>query len=199
MSDEEIAALEGFGRDYDEAMRRGDWEETYSMLDEESRQEFTEEEWAGKQQTLADEGGPPAPLESVGVEQEEQVADGPVTVRMSYKDGSDAAMTALIPQVVEDPADSGVPKRLFTEEEVSELDGLPQVLNEGFSPTGDQVAWARKVAEAFTLSVADGRSSIGLEGKMIDKPVADRAQSILSQTEAIEAFEASKPTGEAKG
>lgn len=74
-----------------------------------------------------------------------------------------------------------------------------RVLNEGFSPTGDQVAWARKVAEAFSLSAADGWSSIGLEGKMVDKPIADRAKSILSQTEAIETFEASKPTNEAEG
>ena len=34
---------------------------------------------------------------------------------------------------------------------------------------------------------------------MVDKPVADRAKSILSQTEAIEIFEASKPTSEAEG
>lgn len=73
-----------------------------------------------------------------------------------------------------------------------------QVLNEGFSPTRDQVAWARTVVDAFSLSAADGRSSIGLEGKMVDKPVADRAKSILSQTEAIETFEASKPTSEGR-
>lgn len=68
-----------------------------------------------------------------------------------------------------------------------------QVLNEGFSPARDQVAWARKVAEAYALSTADGRSSTGVEGEMVDKPVADRARSILSRTEAIETFEAGKP------
>lgn len=121
MSDEEIAALEEFGRDYDEAMRRGAWEETYSMLDEESQQEFTEQEWAEKQQTLVETTGLPAPLESVGVEQEEQVADGPVILRLSYADGTEETMTVLIPMVVEDPSDSGVPKRLLTDEEISEL------------------------------------------------------------------------------
>lgn len=130
MSDGEIAALEGFGRDYDGAVRRGDWEETYSMLDEDSRQEFTEEEWSEKQQILMGSTGIPPPLESVGVEQEEQVADGPVTVRTTYEDGSDAAMTAYIPQVVEDPGDSGEPKRLLTGEEVSELEGLPSFPSE---------------------------------------------------------------------
>ena len=29
------------------------------MLDEESRQKFAEEEWAAKQQDLAEDGGPP--------------------------------------------------------------------------------------------------------------------------------------------
>ncbi len=130
MSDEEIAALEEFGRDYDEAVRREDWEETYSMLEESSQQEFTEEEWAEKQQILMDTTGPPAPLESVGVEQEEQVADGPVTIRMTYEDGSDETMTALIPQVVEDPSESGEPKRLLTEEEISELEDLPSFPSE---------------------------------------------------------------------
>jgi len=125
MSDGEIAALEEFGHDYDEAARRGDWEETYSMLDEDSQQEFTEEEWAEKQQILTDTTGSAPPLEGVTVEQEEQVADGPVTVRLLYEDGTDEAMTAYIPQVVEDPGDSGVPKRLLTEEEISELEELP--------------------------------------------------------------------------
>ncbi len=125
MSDEEIAALEKFGRDYDEAVRLEDWEETYSMLDESSQQEFTEEEWAEKQQILLDTTGSASPLESVSVEQEEQVADGPVTVRMSYENGSDVTMTALIPQVVEDPSESGVPKRLLTEREITELEDLP--------------------------------------------------------------------------
>lgn len=69
-----------------------------------------------------------------------------------------------------------------------------EILNEGFSPTEDQEAWARKVTEAFSLSAADGRSSTSVEGEMVDKPVVERARSVLSQREAIEAFEASKPT-----
>lgn len=71
-----------------------------------------------------------------------------------------------------------------------------QILNKGFSPTGAQVAWARKVAEVFSLSTAAGRSSTSVEGKMVDKPVADRARSILSQVEAIETVDAGKPTSD---
>jgi len=141
MSDEEIAALEGFGRDYDEAVRREDWEETYSMLEESSRQQFAMEEWAEKQQILIDTTGSPAPLQAVSVEQDEQAADGPVTIRLSYEDGSDETMTALIPLVVDDPSDSMVPKRLLTEEEISELEGLPSFPTESTtSPTPEATA-----------------------------------------------------------
>jgi hypothetical protein len=100
------------------------------MLDEESQQEFTEEEWAEKQRILLDTTGSSAPLEGVSVEQEEQVADGPVTVRLSYEDGSDETMTAYTPQIVEDPGDPGGPKRLLTEEEISELEELPSFPSE---------------------------------------------------------------------
>ncbi len=70
-----------------------------------------------------------------------------------------------------------------------------RVLNEGFSPTDEQVEWARRVVEAFSLSIADGRSSTSLEGKMIDAPVADRARSILERKNAVEAIEDRKPSG----
>jgi hypothetical protein len=125
MSDEEIASLEEFGRRYDEAVRGEDWEATYSMLDESSQQQFTEEEWAQKQQVLIDASGPPAPLERVTVEQDEEAADGPVTLRLSYEDGTAESMMAMIPMVVDDPGDSGEPQRILTEEEISKLEELP--------------------------------------------------------------------------
>ena len=134
MSSEEIASLEEFGRDHDEAVGREDWEATYSMLDESSQQEFTEKEWAEKQQALAETTGSSALLESVNVEQEEQVADGPVTVRLSYEDGTEETITTIIPMVVEDESDSGVPKRYLTEEEVSELEQVSTSSSSSVSP-----------------------------------------------------------------
>jgi citrate lyase subunit beta/citryl-CoA lyase len=74
-----------------------------------------------------------------------------------------------------------------------------RVLNEGFSPTDEQVEWARRVVEAFSLSIADGRSSTSIEGKMIDAPVADRARSILERKSAVEAIEDRKPSGGSRG
>ena len=61
---------EEFGRMYDETARSENWEETYSMLDEYSQQEFTEEAWVAKHQALRDASGPPSPLESVNAENE---------------------------------------------------------------------------------------------------------------------------------
>ncbi|QIN82782.1 hypothetical protein GBA63_09065 [Rubrobacter tropicus] len=124
MSDGEISSLEEFGREYDEAVRREDWEETYEMLDGSSQEEFTEDEWAEGQQALADESGVPASLESVSVTQEEEATDVPVDVNLAYEDGSQETILAGIPLVMEDPADSGGPRRYLTEEEISELDGL---------------------------------------------------------------------------
>ena len=167
MSEEEIASLEEFGRRYDEAVRREDWEATYSMLDESSQQQFTEEEWAQKQQGLIDASGPPAPLERVTVEQDDEAADGPVTLRLSYEDGTEESMMAMIPMVVDAPNDSGEPKRILTEEEISKLEALPSFPTESTmsaSPevttsdasgqsTGEMEAEAREAAEEYYRAV----------------------------------------------
>jgi citrate lyase subunit beta/citryl-CoA lyase len=46
-----------------------------------------------------------------------------------------------------------------------------------FRPTDDELAWARKVLDA----AGDGAVTV-LDGKMIDKPVVDRARRILART-----------------
>jgi citrate lyase subunit beta/citryl-CoA lyase len=63
-------------------------------------------------------------------------------------------------------------------------------LNTHFSPTTAEVAAARKLVTAFEAAQADGRASVGVEGKMVDIPVAARAQRILTRATAIEAKEA---------
>ncbi len=108
--------LEEFGYEYDEANRRGDWEETYSMLSESSQQEFTEEEWAEKQQAIRDANGTPAPLESVTVELEETMSDAPGTVTLNYQDGTQEDLTVTTFRAVTDPNDDGGPRRILTEE-----------------------------------------------------------------------------------
>ncbi len=125
--EQEDAQLEQFARRYDEAIRRGDSEATYSMLDESSQQQFTEEEWAQKQQALIDVNGLPAPLDGVTVDQNEEVTDVPARVTLYYEDGTQETIVAGVPMVVKDPSDAGEPKRFLTEEEISELEELSSV------------------------------------------------------------------------
>lgn len=50
------------------------------------------------------------------------------------------------------------------------------IVNDAFSPTEDEVAWARRVTEAF--ETANG-AAVAVDGKMVDRPVVQRAQYIL--------------------
>jgi citrate lyase subunit beta/citryl-CoA lyase len=65
-------------------------------------------------------------------------------------------------------------------------------LNVYFSPAAEEVAHARKVVAAFEAAVAEGRASVGVEGKMVDIPVAERARRLIARADAIEAKEARK-------
>lgn len=70
-----------------------------------------------------------------------------------------------------------------------------EILNVGFSPPEEQVVWARKVVDAFSASVAEGRASTSVDGRMIDIPVAERAQSILERLRGIRDLDARKTEG----
>lgn len=65
-------------------------------------------------------------------------------------------------------------------------------LNTHFSPAVDEVTYARRVISAFDEAEATGRGSVGIDGKMIDIPVVERARHVLARAEAIEAKEARK-------
>lgn len=52
-------------------------------------------------------------------------------------------------------------------------------LNEVFRPSGEEVAWAGKVVDAFDQSEAKGQAVIQVDGKMIEYPIANRARRIL--------------------
>jgi citrate lyase subunit beta/citryl-CoA lyase len=52
-------------------------------------------------------------------------------------------------------------------------------INEGFTPTADEVARARAVIEAFDAH--PGVGALKLDGKMIDRPHLLQAQRILAQ------------------
>ncbi len=64
--------------------------------------------------------------------------------------------------------------------------GIP-VLNEEFMPTEEEVGHARRLVEAYDQAMRDGLGAISLDGKMIDVPVAIRAQRLVARYEAIKA------------
>lgn len=54
------------------------------------------------------------------------------------------------------------------------------VVDQGFLPTYEEIEWAQRVVLALENSFAEGRGACALDGKMIDAPVASRAQRILA-------------------
>ena len=61
------------------------------------------------------------------------------------------------------------------------------IINEMFGPSADEVAYARKVVDAWDQAEAQGRGSLSLDGRMIDVPVVKRAQNLLTLAATIEA------------
>jgi citrate lyase subunit beta / citryl-CoA lyase len=53
------------------------------------------------------------------------------------------------------------------------------IVHEVFSPTQQELAYARKVVEAFEAAEKLGIASVNLDGKMIDYPVMKRARQLL--------------------
>lgn len=55
------------------------------------------------------------------------------------------------------------------------------VINEGFTPSEDEIARARRIVEAYDDALSRGTGAISLEGAMIDVPVAERARALLER------------------
>jgi citrate lyase subunit beta / citryl-CoA lyase len=73
--------------------------------------------------------------------------------------------------------------------------GQVPIVNEEYTPSAEEAAYARRVVEENAKAAAAGRGSFAIEGKMIDVPVVVRAQRLLARLAAIEAREARKRTG----
>lgn len=54
------------------------------------------------------------------------------------------------------------------------------VVNEGFGPTPEEVAWARRVVVAAETARAQGQGAVLLDGRMIDRPIEERARHWLA-------------------
>jgi citrate lyase subunit beta/citryl-CoA lyase len=57
------------------------------------------------------------------------------------------------------------------------------IVNRVFSPNESEVAWARRVVEAYEDNVARGEGVFALNGKMVDLPVVERARRVLDEVE----------------
>ena len=52
-----------------------------------------------------------------------------------------------------------------------------------------EVAYARRIVEAWNKAQSEGRGSLAMDGRMVDVPVVKRAQNLLAFADAIEAAE----------
>ncbi len=60
-------------------------------------------------------------------------------------------------------------------------------INEVFSPSVEEIAYAKRVMEAWEQAEAGGRGSLALDGRMVDVPVVKRAQNLLALADAVQA------------
>lgn len=61
------------------------------------------------------------------------------------------------------------------------------VLNAAFAPSAQEIAHAEGLLAAFDAALADGLGAVAYKGKMIDKPIVDRARRVLTARDRIAA------------
>lgn len=66
------------------------------------------------------------------------------------------------------------------------------ILNEVFSPSMEELSWARSVMECFEKAVAEGRASTSLDGKMVDTPIYKQALALIEEAQSIGILEKRK-------
>jgi citrate lyase beta subunit len=57
-----------------------------------------------------------------------------------------------------------------------------RVVNHVFGPATEDVAWARRVLDAYDEGLSTGRGVVALDGQMIDLPVVERARRVLAES-----------------
>jgi citrate lyase subunit beta / citryl-CoA lyase len=62
--------------------------------------------------------------------------------------------------------------------------GQIETINACFSPSADEIEWARRVVAAFDAAAAQGRGSTSLDGRVVDVPVVKRARALLALIDA---------------
>jgi len=57
------------------------------------------------------------------------------------------------------------------------------IIRTGLSPSPEEIAKARQVVEVYEAAMCQGQCVAGLDGKMVDAPVVERARSILARAQ----------------
>lgn len=55
------------------------------------------------------------------------------------------------------------------------------VIHDAFRPSGEELARARRIVEAFDRAALDGRGTTVVDGRMVDRPIAERARRMLGE------------------
>ena len=59
------------------------------------------------------------------------------------------------------------------------------VIHQVFSPTDQEVAWAIRVIDSLKQAEKEGAGVITVDGKMVDKPIVDRAQNVMQMAKTL--------------
>jgi len=60
-----------------------------------------------------------------------------------------------------------------------------QQVNQVFSPSAEQVEYARRVVELFDQAELDGKASVMMDGKMLDYPIVEKERRLLKRAATI--------------
>ncbi len=58
------------------------------------------------------------------------------------------------------------------------------VVQEAFTPSAEEIDYAKRVVETFEASQREGRGAYALDGKMIDMPLLKNARKVLDRAKA---------------
>jgi citrate lyase subunit beta/citryl-CoA lyase len=59
------------------------------------------------------------------------------------------------------------------------------LINEHFSPTEDELAYARRVVTAFEEALQRGDASVAVGGQLVDLPIVRRAEALLALADRL--------------
>ena len=59
------------------------------------------------------------------------------------------------------------------------------ILNAAFAPSAEEIAHAEGIMAAFETSLAKGEGAVAYQGKMIDKPIVDRARRVVEKSNRL--------------